>query len=359
MKVEKKSLKEVLNKVGIFAKKESAGVVGACVLFKNEDKKLTISGTDGNNICMASMTTDEVETVSFVTTYKALLSAVLLRDKEVELIKTNNVLNVKDSKTQLDYAVTEEDTFSFNAKQAVVGDALQIKASDLKEAISKVEYARDEKDTSRPFITGVSFTVAGGKLTLIAADGKRIASTVMEIGNPALEMKGILTTKNIQAINIFDDEKMVNIYMNENSVRFEMDGLDIYMQKLACAYPDMSKFTLSTSAYDYIVTRKEIIESLNIVSAVEDKFVEVTCDEKKISFSAKGSSGSINDEIACERTQGTEVFKFMVNVSMFTDLFKNLKTEKLTVRTKGEGAPVGCEDGVGSWAVVMPIKRNQ
>lgn len=357
MKVEKKSLKEVLTKVGIFAKKEATGVTGSCVLFKNENKTLTISGTDGNNICMASMPTDEVENISFVTTYKALLSAVLLRDKEVELIKNNNVLNVKDSKTQLDYAVTEEDTFSFNAKQDVAGDALQIKAIDLKEAISKVEYARNEKDTSRPFITGVSFSVAGGKLTLIAADGKRIASTVLEIGNPTLEMKGVLTTKNIQAINIFDDDKMVNLYMNDKLVRFEMDGLDIYMQKLACNYPDMSKFALDSSVNDYIINRKEILESLNIVSAVEDKAVDVSCEEKKIVFSAKGSSGSINDEIACERTQG-DTFKFMVNVSLFIDLFKNLKAEKLTLRTKGDGLPIGCEDGTGSWGVLMPVKKN-
>jgi len=168
------------------------------------------------------------------------------------------------------------------------GTSLKIAAPRLKEAIAQVVFAA-APDDSRPVLAGVLMTVSGGKLTLAAADGFRLAVRKVDLGEvevPDLTM--IVPAKALTEVARSlpsDDEVEVEIAVTADSsqVLFRHRQAEIVSRLIEGQFPDFNRiiprdsktrvtlqtadFLRATKAAQVFARDNSMIVRLNLVPA--------------------------------------------------------------------------------------------
>ena len=352
MKIEKNEMKKNLSKNSVCVGRLPSE---SLIAFQSNEDKVTISATDGSNIGMVKANI-EGEGLDFVIDYKSILSATKLRGKIIEFEKEGKALTIKDNNTEIKYSVDDIDIFQFGAKQDVNGDFVEVNTKDFKKLISQGSFARNEKDP-RTFITGALVEVNDGFINIKSTDGKRLAESKMKIDNEKINMKGMITSKVIKAISSFDCD-IIKFKMNDKLIHFSMNEIDFYMKILSCDFPDLSKFfDDSNPGSQFSFKKKDIIESLDLISSIEDKVINITCTDKKLELFSSNQNGQIKDFVEGNITAG-EKFDFSVNKQLFIDIFKNIFNEDVNIKYVGEGAPIEYFTSDGVRGVIMPLKKS-
>src|SRR4051794_31716455 len=168
------------------------------------------------------------------------------------------------------------------------GTSLKLPAPKLKEAIAQVVFAA-AADDSRPVLAGVLMTVSGGKLTLAAADGFRLAVRKVDLGDvdvPDLSM--IVPAKALTEVARglpSDDEVEVEIAVTADSsqVLFRHRQAEIVSRLIEGQFPDFNRiipresktrvtlqtadFLRATKAAQVFARDNSMIVRLNLVPA--------------------------------------------------------------------------------------------
>jgi len=168
------------------------------------------------------------------------------------------------------------------------GTSLKLPAPKLKEAIAQVVFAA-APDDSRPVLAGVLMTVSGGKLTLAAADGFRLAVRKVDLGDvdvPDLSM--IVPAKALTEVARglpSDDEVEVEIAVTADSsqVLFRHRQAEIVSRLIEGQFPDFNRiipresktrvtlqtadFLRATKAAQVFARDNSMIVRLNLVPA--------------------------------------------------------------------------------------------
>lgn len=353
MKVNKNELKRVLKKIGVCVGKLPEQ---SWISFQNNEGVLKFVATDGKDVVIASIPGDMTETIEFVIDYKELSSVIKLRGSELEFIKDERKLTVKDDNTQLNFAVGDISEFNFT-KSEVEEAGIDIKVKDLLKVIDNGSFAREEKEMTRKFMTGAELIIKEGKLTIISTNGKLLSKSSVDIENKEKECKCVISPKAIEAIRTFDTET-VNIKTNENMIVFGMNDCEYYIGLLNVEFPDITKFFENKEeGSQYIFDKKEILESLSLLNTINDDVVNVECKENKIKMSSNNIKGSIEDTIVGEKKTG-EDFNFAINKRMFESIFRNVQADKIVLKYLGLNTPIEYSDDSNDIGVMMPLRKN-
>jgi DNA polymerase III subunit beta len=168
------------------------------------------------------------------------------------------------------------------------GTNLKIAAPKLKEAIAQVVFAA-APDDSRPVLAGVLMTVSGGKLTLAAADGFRLAVRKVDLGEvEAPDLSMIVPAKALTEVARglpSDDEVEVEIAVTADSsqVLFRHRQAEIVSRLIEGQFPDFNRiipresktrvtlqtadFLRATKAAQVFARDNSMIVRLNLVPA--------------------------------------------------------------------------------------------
>ena len=111
-----------------------------------------------------------------------------------------------------------------------------------KEMLTLTHYAASS-DESRYILNGVHFNFRGGKMTLVATDGRRMAHYEQEV-DFIKESEGEWTIPNKavgELLKSLDDEGTVKIQVTENQAAFELGNTLIVTKLLEGTYPNFKQ----------------------------------------------------------------------------------------------------------------------
>ena len=378
MKIDKSKLTKALKQIGIFIGKTNIDKTVSFVHFRNEDNKAMLFATDFASAGRAYFDTDEKDVFEFCIEYNQLmqtvrargneLTATIFTDRAGENGEKMSGIEFTDGKSKFEWALHENDSLKAQEDASVIPTDIpyfEIDAKTLKNAIRESGFARNEKDTQTPYITGVNFVGCGDDLTMVSTDRHRVAgwkkpnSESLE-GMVANTVSGIMSPKTIASISLYDDEDTVRVYMEESKIVLVSDKLEAYASKILCNFPDVQRMFKNDIVSEYKLSAKALKESIEIVVANDDT-IQMDFKEDSITIrSVRGSGdGMLDDTFPCERVKGFDE-SVLVKPTDLLDVVKNTSDDNLTIAFRPldnnfKMLSYSLEDG--AYGLIAPKKR--
>lgn len=225
---------------------------------------------------------------------------------------------------------------------------VQIPSDLLKSMIKQTSFAVSTNEAT-PILTGVLWTIAGGKLKFIACDRHRLASREMNIDAPedfALSNVSISgKTLNELAKILPDQNTLIDVVFAENQVLFKMSSVLFYTRILEGTYPDTSKLIPQSFQTELVVNTEDLIaaidrayllsreEKTNIVRLVmrEDRTIEISSSSSEL--------GKVTEELAAASLTG-ELLRISFNSKYMLDALKVMDSEQIHIGFTGAMQPI-------------------
>jgi DNA polymerase-3 subunit beta len=252
---------------------------------------------------------------------------------------------------------------------AAIGDApaTSVDARALREALGEVVFAA-ASDESRPILTGVLTKLAGGAMTLAAADNYRIAVRNLTLAQPVgAEMSIVVPGRSYaELMRILPDAEQpidITITPNKSQVLFHVEGIDLVSRLIEGQFPNYEPVIPTSHSTRAVIDREAFLsgarrasifarDSANIVK------VEVAGDgSNEVSITAHAADvGDAADalEAAVEGQATTIAF----NARYLIDVLSNLGADEAALELSGPLAP-GVIRGIGKddyVHVIMPVR---
>ncbi|TAK56667.1 MAG: DNA polymerase III subunit beta [Dehalococcoidia bacterium] len=162
------------------------------------------------------------------------------------------------------------DADDFPPIPAVEGDALDLDAKMLREAIAQVVFSA-ATDDSRPVLTGVDLVVEGNKLTLAAADGFRLAVRTLDLKKKAGERQEVIVpAKALAELSrlLQDQDEPVKMTFNANKtqVLFRLKDVELVAQLIQGTFPDYSRLIPKEWQSRAVVEVRDFLQETKIAS---------------------------------------------------------------------------------------------
>ena len=378
MKIEKAKLSKALKQIGIFIGKNNIEKSVSFVHFRNENNRAMLFATDLFSAGRTYFDTDESELFEFCIEYEQLLqtvrargselTATIYKDKENENGEKVSGIEFTDGKSKFDWALHETDSLKPQEEASVIPTDIpyfEIDAKTLKNAIKESGFARNEKETQTPYITGVNFVGCGSDLTMMSTDRHRVAgwkrptSETLE-GMEANTVSGILSPKTISSIGLYDDGDTIKVYIAESKIVLVSDNLEAYASKILCDFPNVQKMFDADVVASYKLSAKALKESIEIVIGKDDIIqMDFNKDSVTVTASLAAGNGKTDDTFPCERISGEDQSIF-INPNDVLDIVKNTTDDNMTIdfRPMGNGFNMlSYKIDDGAYGIIAPKKK--
>jgi DNA polymerase-3 subunit beta len=258
---------------------------------------------------------------------------------------------VKLSCLRNDATIGGMDADDFPPIPAVEGDALDLDAKVLREAIAQVVFSA-ATDDSRPVLTGVDLVVEGNKLTLAAADGFRLAVRTIDLKKKAGERQEVIVpAKALSELSrlLQDQEEPVKMTFNANKtqVLFRLKDVELVAQLIQGTFPDYSRLIPKEWGSRAVVEVKDFLQETKIASIFArdgSGIVRITFlagDEGKpgeMTVSARAEEIGDNSGVLDAQVEG-EPSKIAFNGKYLQDVLQVLDGGRVALETTGPSQP--------------------
>ena len=372
MKINKSDLNKALKQISIFVGKNGIREFASLVHFHNKNKKAVVFATDMLSAGRVSFDTAEEDTFDFCIDYAQLVQSTKVRSKEITAEKFEDRLNEKgektsgiefyDEKTKFVWPLGSSEALLEIEKKTVFDSAIspvKVSAKFFKDALRCSGYARNEKDTQSVFLTGVNFNYEDGVISLSSTDRTRIACFKQKMEDESIvsPMSAILSPKTIASIMFFDDGDDIDIRVGDSEIVLSSDSLETYATKIVADYPDVNKFFNTPIASSYEVDVKSIVESLSIISGEGITDVLLNFEENKLKLSSQIQTRAyLEDYVDCTFVSG-EKEEMWLDINLFSDVFKHLNEEKVTLEIRGDSQKLFAYKANNSYGIIAPKRR--
>ncbi len=252
-----------------------------------------------------------------------------------------------------------------------VGDGFSTKvlAEELKHAISQVAFAAATEE-SRPVLTGVQTEFEGGKMTMAAADGFRLAVHRNDLIKPVKEKVAmIIPAKAYHELNRLmtepDQEVEITLNSQKSQVLFKLKNIEMVSQLIQGTFPNYSQLipqTYGTKARIDVAEFQRAIKMASIFARDGSGIARViitpgaTAEAGKVTISARADE--IGDNVGeIDALVDGEAAKIAFNARYLADVLSVIKQpqvslEVTTPSNPGVIRPVGVDNYDH---VVMPM----
>jgi DNA polymerase-3 subunit beta len=130
----------------------------------------------------------------------------------------------------------------------------------LLETIQRVARAAS-RDESRPVLTGILVSFAGGKLVMAATDSYRLAVKETELAGSAPELEAIVPSRALQELaRIAGSGDTVEVGVHENQVVFATDGVWLTTRRIDGQFPNYRQLLPEQFEHELALPRIELLE---------------------------------------------------------------------------------------------------
>lgn len=249
------------------------------------------------------------------------------------------------------------------------GISITIDARSLRMAISQVVFVA-ATDDSRPVLTGSHAHFSGGKLTLAAADGFRLAVHNLSLVTPSAEdLSIIIPARSLRELDrlLRDQEEPVELTVNpqKSQVLFRLKNAELVSQLIQGTFPNYNQLipqSHSTRSEMNVAEFLRATRSASVFARDGSGIVRLVItpgeglSPGKITFSARSEEVGDNEGTIEALIQGDEA-RIAFNSKYLMDVFSVLEDERVALETTNPSSPgVFRPVGEGDWVqVVMPM----
>jgi DNA polymerase-3 subunit beta len=249
------------------------------------------------------------------------------------------------------------------------GITTTIEAASLREAITQVAFAAATEE-SRPVLTGINTEFDGEQLSLVAADGFRLAVHKATLGSPvSVKTTVIVPARTLNELNrlLGEQEEPVEITVNEkkSQVLFRLKDAELVSQLIQGSFPNYSQVIPQSYTTRAVLDINEFLrvtkmssifarDASGIVRLVITPGSELAPGKVTVSAQAEEVGDNVGEIDAL--TDGEEA-KIAFNVKYLSDVLSVLPQaqvalELTTPSSPGTIRPIGVDNYVH---VVMPM----
>ena len=226
------------------------------------------------------------------------------------------------------------------------GVNLQMKSTDLKEAIEQTSFATSEKET-RPVLTGVNFKAKDHILECIATDSYRLAKRILNIDSD-ISFNIIIPKKSLIEISrIIEKDELIDLYVSDRKVLFVFDHVLIQTRLIDGTFPDTSRLIPDSFDYSMSIDSTSLLNSIDRASLLTNEqtnIVKLTMNQDTVILSSFSQEiGSVEENLSRAFYKG-EPLKISFSARYLTDAIKSINGQKVRVLFTGEMKPFIIKD---------------
>ena len=169
------------------------------------------------------------------------------------------------------------------------GSLITLKQSVLKDVISQTVFATSQKE-NRPMLTGVNFKIDGNVLECVATDTYRLAKKTITLPEASYFNITIPSRSLIEIGKILEDNKDIEIYINEKRVLFYLERTSISSRVISGIYPDTSKLIPTNFNYKLDVSSSDILSAIDrtsLLSSDKNNIIKLSMGKERVEVSSK------------------------------------------------------------------------
>ena len=332
------------------------------VLVEAKDNKLYMTTTD-LDISIRSVVDCEVDHEGSTTLPAKLLLNTIAKAPEgiVEvdvdaqdraIIKAGSSTSKIAGMSVVDYPTlpTDSDSFEYVLPQIT-----------LREMLRKTAYAASQDDT-RKTLKGVLMSFRGGKLTMVATDGRRLALVEHEIELPAeAEKDVILPSKVVNELQrSLTTDGDVRITIEKTQIAFKIGETKVYSKLLDEIYPNYRQVIPAECREHIAVDRQLLLSALDRASVMtmeESSSTQLTFDSNQVVVSSRAAEvGEVRDIVPIK--YNGEKIDIVFNPNFVMDPLKAIDEDEITIELNNGTSPALIKCSVPFIYVMMPLRIN-
>ena len=348
-KIKRLELLNALTKVSRAVSIKSPLPVLTGIKFDLKEDELILTGSDSDITIQTSIQDhiDIIEPGSVVLSSKYILEIIKKIDSEdVHIFIVDGTLTrIEGANSRFDLNGTSYIDYP-RIDLNKTGVNLQMKSTDLKEAIEQTSFATSEKET-RPVLTGVNFKAKDHVLECIATDSYRLAKRILNIDSD-ISFNIIIPKKSLIEISrIIEKDELIDLYVSDRKVLFVFDHVLIQTRLIDGTFPDTSRLIPDSFDYSMSIDSTSLLNSIDRASLLTNEqtnIVKLTMDQDHVILSSFSQEiGSVEENLSRAFYKG-EPLKISFSAKYLTDAIKSINGQKVRVLFTGEMRPFIIKD---------------
>ncbi len=361
--VQTTTLKAALAQVGkVIKPRTTIPAIAGVLLEAHVDGGLTLSGTDLESRAMRTVPADVSEAGSVVLPSQLLQSFVgeLTGGETTVSVAENRRARITCDRTEITLPGIDPEEFPVSQDFDAPTTDLTIAADVLADALARVVHAV-APDESRPVLAGVLVQIADGTLSLVAADGFRLAmSHVHDLD--ASDMSVIVSGKPLAAlVGALGSATSVRLAVNERGSHLLVDTeIGVWHLRLIDGqFPDFNRIIPREWKIKFTADRVALLAAIKLVAPVAAENTQITrllASDGLLTVKAISTNESAEAVVDIDVDEG-EALAWGVDNRYIRKALEALDSERVTVEVAAVDRPMAIHPGArhDGVQVVMPM----
>lgn len=332
------------------------------VLIKGEGKEVTLVTTDLDVSVQCRIEAEVSKKGATTIPAKRLTSIVReLPEGDIEIdVDDKNTAVVKCGSSFFKIIGLSEDEFP-PVKESDKKYSYSVEQSVFREMLKKTAYAASNDET-RYVLNGVLLSFKGGKLIMVATDGRRLALVEREIEFPKeSEVDLILPSKVVnELLHVLGDEGELKLHANDSQVMFDCGNIIIISKLIDGTYPNYKQVIPAQCDERITVEREILLTSLKRVALLTTDKSNATklafSKNKLVVTTTTPDVGEARETIPIKYSGKDIAVAF--NPEYMMDPLKNLSNDEVFVELTDELSPGVIKCDIPFLYVLMPMRIN-
>ncbi len=215
-------------------------------------------------------------------------------------------------------------------------------------------------DESRPMLSGVLLSFKGGKLSVVATDGRRMAmwEQESEFGSD-MEGEWTVPTKTVgELLKLLNTEGQIRIQVAESQISFEFDNLLMISKLVDHAYPNFRQVIPQGSDERISLERELVLHAVRRVALLlTDRSGSITLSFSKDHLDVSAMAVDVGEakERVAIKYSGKDV-SVAFNPDFLLDPLRNLSSDEVSFEVSDELSPCLIRNDKPFLYVLMPMR---
>lgn len=228
-----------------------------------------------------------------------------------------------------------------------------------REMLRKTSYAASQDDT-RKTLKGVLMSFKGGKLTMVATDGRRLALVEQEVEFPAeAEQDIVLPSKAVAELTrSLASEGDVKITVQKSQVVFSLGVTQVSSKLLDEVYPNYRQVIPGECSSRIVVERRLLLDALDrasVMTSDQTNATRLTFAANQLIVSSNATDIGEARDIVPIKYAGEKI-EIMFNPAYVMDPLKAIDEDEVTIELNDGHSPALIKCSVPFLYVLMPLR---
>jgi DNA polymerase III subunit beta len=245
--------------------------------------------------------------------------------------------------------------------------AFSVKQADFNRALKNTLFAIPARDP-RKVLMGCLFEVAGGKLTCVSTDGRKLGKAVIDTSSPKgkKEFHGIVPGRVLQEIQrAMSEEGDIRIELTDQRAVLKVPSLNLTFltSLIEGKYPAYDSVIPETFKRDIELPKVVVDEAIGRAAILAERkhhSIVMSFDENVIQIRSQSfEDGSYEGQVEVDYTH--EPFKIAFNYHYLHEVLRVAPDKTIIMKVKDSSSPVvfQCESDPDSLYLVMPVRIHE